>query len=153
MFESGYPPLVAAGFAMMANGVKAMNAAYQLQTAIHTQYLLWDKIEAFAILVAPFKLAIPRAIQAIYMYQNMRKSWAGIPQQADKTAGQIGEKYKCEGFANGASLPVEPDFRIKEENSQLIRATFPWVRTWRRKPAIALQVGRRDGLSTTDSQL
>ena len=139
LVQSGYPPLVAAGLAMMANGVNAMNAAYQLQTAIHTQYLLWDKIEAFAILVAPFKLAIPRAIQVIYVYQ-LAKVVGGIPQQADKTAGQIGEKYKCEGFANGASLPVEPDFRIKEENSQLIRATFPWVRTWRRKPAIALQV-------------
>jgi hypothetical protein len=149
------PPLnfrnMAKGYKMMKNGASTKKAARKWQDAIHAQYLVLDKVEAFAISIAPAKLAIPDIIKVVYTYQQACVK-VEIPTKAYLTAKNIGKRTKCTGFALGdipgipssgvleigseltkffPSLPVEPEKVANEGRSQMVRATYPWVRKWR----------------------
>jgi hypothetical protein len=142
---------MAKGYKMMKSGASTKRTARKLQDAIHAQYLVLDKVEAAAIALAPAKLAIPNLIKVVYTYQQASVK-VEVPAKALVTAKNIGKRTGCTGFALGdfpnlpsgglvesainlskvlPSMPVEPEQVTNEGRSQMVRATYPWVRKWR----------------------
>ena len=149
------------GIAKMKAGAAAARTAKHIEDGIHRQYELLDRVESIAIQLAPAKLAIPGIIKAVNVYQQAR-TLVEIPTRVVHTAGRIARRTSCSGFALGdlpdvpaggtlnvvanmlrilPSLPVELENATDEGRSQLIRATYPWVRKWRFNINLAFSVG------------
>ena len=152
----------ATGRSMMAAGKAAMEAAKKLEDYIHLQYTVLDQVESKAIWLAPVKLAIPSILKAVYTYQQASVN-VEIPGKAIATADNIAKRTgSSKGFALGdlpslpsggmvdiatnlaqifPRLPVEPEKVTHEGRSQMVRATYPWVRKWRYNINLVLSVG------------
>lgn len=147
-----FPWTSAKGLAMMKAGAKMKKAARKMADLIHAQYRVLDNVESIAISpLRPAKLALPGIIKTVYLYQQAHVK-VEIPGKAFLTAQNIGKRTACKGFALGdlpdipsgglgnvasnlsqifPSLPVEPEKVTRENRSQMVRATYPWVRKWR----------------------
>ena len=149
------------GIAQMKAGAAAARTAKNLEDYIHRQYKVLDQVESVAISLAPAKLAIPGIIKTVYLYQQASVN-IEIPKQAMNTAIKIGRRMQSPGFVLGdlpdwssggardlvsnlakiyPALPVEPENTGDEGRSQMLRATYPWVRQWRFNINLAFTVG------------
>jgi hypothetical protein len=142
----------AKGLAMMKAGAAAKRAARKMADMIHAQYLVLDNVESIAISpLRQAKLALPDIIKTVHIYQQAHVK-VEIPGKAFRTAQNIGKRTSCLGIVLGGlpdipsggmgniasnlsqifpSLPVEPEKVTNEGRSQMVRATYPWVRKWR----------------------
>jgi hypothetical protein len=150
--------LFAKGVEQVISGLRTMRNAKNLERIINGEYVALDLIEQGAIAITPIKKRIPTAITGIHAYQKLSVN-VEIPLKAMNAAKEVAKRQGMEGFALGdfpdgvpssvgdavkgvasffPHMPVEREKVTDEEKSQMVRATYPWVRHWRTKLLLLL---------------
>ena len=135
------------GAALIAKGY---NKRFQANTKIRklvAEYKFINRLERFAIEgLTVKKTIIPAILAALWKYEQLVVSGTGLA--CDKTAKSIADRNMCVGEVVGrpgvsaavgmsGSLPLVKDptttKKRRENKTQLMRSTYPWVQEWRWK--------------------
>ncbi len=109
-----------------------------LEFKIWQEYLVLMGMEMVVYGVAKIKVYIPAFIDAINLYQQAEVI-VGIPLTALVCARNVARFQGAQGTVRGAlgpylQLPVEKEATTHKTKNQLMRASYPWVAYWRRRP-------------------
>ena len=149
----------------MRDGAKIKDGARKLEDEIYREYQILDRIESFAISIAGAKKLLPNLISTIHHVYQRPSVTIEIPLKANLAASEVAKRQRMiDGFALGdwpdsvsvtelakvfPSLPVERETITNEEKSQMVRATYPWVKFWRKNITLALAVVPLSGTNSS----
>ena len=125
---------------------KPVQAGANLQlTILKTEYEIIDKIESFTANSIWLKDSIPPIMSTVYSYQSVVAR--GVRLQAARAASAAADRNMCVGEVAGrpsranlgaavggipsGTIPLVVDPAENPERTQLMRATYPWVQSWR----------------------
>jgi len=157
--------LAAEGYAAMIDGARLKKSARSMEDEIYREYQFLDRVEDFAISIAGVKKILPRVASAIHHIYQLPSVRLEIPAKAHLAAAEVASRQgMLEGFALGdwpdsaditevaklfPSLPVEREAVTNEDKTQMVRATYPWVRYWRKNITLALLIAPRSLASSS----
>lgn len=158
--------MMADGIKMMIDGAKMKRNAKKYEDQIYREYQILDRVENWAINLVWAKKRLPEINGLVHNFQKFTLN-VEIPSKSYLTSQEIAKRHNMlKGFALGdfpddvslgqiaklaPSLPIEREKITNETRSQMLRATYPWVKYWRKNIVLALNVVPLSG--TSDSYI
>jgi len=147
------PPKHAIVRAAMAAAAAKQRGILAIQRQLYREYGAINILERFAIRISPGKQLLPKISNVLHDFQRVSVSLL-FPGATFYNSQEIAERHNKKGFfvrdivdspslgelSEFIGLPVEheraPSYDTADKfegRSQMVRATYPWVRFWRRR--------------------